>query len=390
MSPAGFDRRAAWVYNLRTAVIVLVVNLHCSVTYSHVGGWYLHDGAEGSLTDKLPYIFWIFHLQSFFMGLLFFLAGSFADGALRRHGVGVFLRERAGRLGVPALLYMAVVQPLIVYGLLGAAPNPAGASWAAVYARYITSGHVLAGSGPLWFLLALLVFSVVLAAWRAVRADGAPARPRPAPRPRTWWAFALVLAVATALTRGVFPIGTSVFNFQLCYFPQYVAAFAVGVAAGRGGWLDALAASPSALKAGALALIGGPLALGLLLVLGGGPTEGPAPGQHGPILYFGGWNLHAFGAALWEQFTGVGLALGAMAWFRRSANRSGRVARWLAARSFGVYVLHAPVLVALTLLFRPLQVDAPVHIVLLTTSGLVVSFLAADLARRLPGLGRVL
>ena len=34
-SPAS---RFAWIDNLRTLVIVLVVNMHACVTYSHVGG----------------------------------------------------------------------------------------------------------------------------------------------------------------------------------------------------------------------------------------------------------------------------------------------------------------------------------------------------------------
>ena len=33
--------RMAWVDNLRTAMIILVVNMHACVTYSHVGGWFL-------------------------------------------------------------------------------------------------------------------------------------------------------------------------------------------------------------------------------------------------------------------------------------------------------------------------------------------------------------
>jgi peptidoglycan/LPS O-acetylase OafA/YrhL len=389
-APEHGVRRSAWIDNARTAVIVLVVNMHCSVTYSHVGGWYLKDGPEGSLSEKLPYIFWIFHLQSFFMGLLFFLAGSFADGAIRRRGPASFVRERLFRLGLPALLYMAVLQPLIVYGLLGAAQGEADTSWPSIYLHYLASGQFLGGSGPMWFVLALLAFSAFLAAWRAVfAANHLPAHGQ-APSAQSLWAFAAVLALATALTRCVFPIGTSFYNFQLGYFPQYIAAFAVGVAAGKAGWLNDLAASRRAKFAGYLALFGGPLLLGLVLYFGGAPSEGPGPGEHGPILYFGGWSLQAFGAAMWEQFAGVGLALGMMAWCWRRFPRESSVSRWLAERSFAVYLFHAPILVALTLLFRPIQISQLAHVLLLTVAGLVLSFAVADLATRMPGLRSIL
>lgn len=384
VADVGPAPRSAWVDNLRTAAVVLVVHLHSSVTYSHVGDWYLNDGPEGSLGEKLPYIFWNFHLQSFFMGLLFFLSGAFAHGAIGRHGTGGFIRERLVRLGAPAVLYMAVLHPFIVLGLLRDQPPADGWSLLSDYVQYVASGRILSGSGPMWFALALLGFCAVLAVWRMVAADVGTARARNAPGVPALLLFAGALTLGTAAARVFFPIGTSVMNFQLCYFPQYVAAFAAGVAAGRGGWLDTLAESPRARLAGRFALVGGPLALGALLFLGGGPTEGPNPGDHGPILYFGGWNLHALGAAAWEQFTGVGLALGMMALFRRCFDRAGRFARWMSARSFGVYVLHAPIMVLLTLAFRPIEADKPVLILLLTAATLVVSFAAADVARRTP------
>jgi glucan biosynthesis protein C len=376
--------RSTWIDNTRTAVVILVVNMHCCVTYSYVGGWYLNDGPERSLVWKLPYIFWVFHLQAFFMGLLFFLAGAFADGAIQRHGHGAFLKERTVRLGLPAMLYMLVLQPLILFGLLAddtARGDPHGV---AVVIDYLTSKRMLAGSGPMWFALALLFFSAVLVGWRALFPAAPLSKPRPAPGASALWAFALLLALSTAATRIYFPIETSFFNFQLCYFPQYIAAFTVGLAAGRGGWLQALAASRRAQIAGWMGLIGGPLALALLIYLGGAPAE------HGPKSYFGGTNPQAFGAAIWEQFAGLGLALGMMAWFQRRVDRASALASWLSARSFGVYVLHPPVIIALTLVFRPLPLTPFLHIVLLTGTGLAASFAVADLAKRIPGLRRIL
>ncbi|MSU61807.1 MAG: acyltransferase [Pedosphaera sp.] len=110
--------RSAWIDNLRTLVILLVVNMHACVTYSHVGGWYKMEAPEPPMAVKIAFVFWQAHLQSFFMGLLFFLSGVFAHRSLERRGARAFLRERFERLALPALLYMLVIHPFMVFVLL--------------------------------------------------------------------------------------------------------------------------------------------------------------------------------------------------------------------------------------------------------------------------------
>ena len=62
------------------------------------------------------------------------------------------------------------------------------------------------------------------------------------------------------------------------------------------------------------------------------------------------------------------------------------MATWLSERAFAVYLLHAPVLVVLTPLLRPAVLHPFAGVALLTLTGLIASFLVADLAKRMPGL----
>lgn len=78
-----------------------------------------------------------------------------------------------------------------------------------------------------------------------------------------------------------------------------------------------------------------------------------------------------------------------MALFRARWNSGSTVARWLSERAFGVYVLHAPVLVALTLVLRSVPENPFTKMLVLTASGLVLSYAVADGARRTPALRRV-
>ncbi len=331
MPPAPIVR-LPWVDHLRTFVIVLVVNLHACVSYSHVGDWYFMSEREPTLAAKVPFIVWEAHLQSFFMGLLFFISGYFAHGSLARRGPRRFTLERLLRLGLPAVFYMLVIHPFILLIL-----NPWNATFGSpgdFYLKYISSGRFLSCTGPLWFAVALLILCLPLAGshlvWRRPSVDArdeSASQPPPGctvavPSASFLWTFALVLGLGTFAMRLIQPIGTNVLNMQLCFFPQYVAFFICGLHAARYGWLLPLAASSLARAAGWIALLGGPAVLLTLMFLGM---------RNGKVEYFfGGWRWQALGFALWEQFAGVGLSLGALAFFSRKLDFESALLRWLA------------------------------------------------------------
>jgi glucans biosynthesis protein C len=384
MGPASLVR-LPWIDHVRTFVIILMVNLHACISYSHVGDWYFMSDHEPTMAEKVPFIVWQGHLQAFFMGLLFFISGYFAHLSLGRRGAAQFLRERLFRLGLPALLYMLVIHPFILLVL-----NPWGRDFgppAAFYVKYLQSGRFLGSTGPLWFAVALLFFCLLLVSWRLLRRQvsrgddtgAVVSSQRPAatfPSAAILSVFTVGLSLGTFAMRLVQPIGTNVLNMQLCFFVQYVAFFVLGVHAARHGWLLPLAASSRARTAGWMALVGGPLLL-LALVF--------AVAKAGKLEHvLGGWHWEALGFALWEQAAGVGLSLGVLALFSRKADVESPRLRWLSERSFGVYVLHAPVLVGLAMAFRALPQNTYVLAALLTVTGLLVSYLAADLIRRVP------
>jgi len=229
--------RLAFIDNLRWTVIVMVVLTHACVTYSGVGSWYYVEKATVSPVQYLVFLFYQSFAQAFFMGILFFSAALFVPGAYDRRGFGRFLRDRLIRLGVPTLVYMLVLDPLTSYILAQGTghPFPPG-SGLHLWLQYVGSGSFIGSSGPLWFALALLIFSAVYALARLVRdalAGGRPPAVRTLPAPRTLSAGAVglmaVMAAGTFLVRIVQPIGTSVLNMQLCYFTQYVLLFCVGL-----------------------------------------------------------------------------------------------------------------------------------------------------------------
>lgn len=382
-SPPSTDR-LLFIDNLRWLMIVLVVTVHAAVTYSKVGSWYYTEPAKLSSFVLLAFVFYETHLQAFFMGLLFLIAGYFVPGSFDRKGAGRFLTDRAMRLGVPTAIYALVVHPGIVYYLLNLQRDAPWPSLVDVYPRYLSSFRFLSGTGPMWFALGLLIFTGIYTLTRLFIGSRAQ-NPSEGTLP-SHAAVVLVIAVvfvSTFLVRMVQPIGTNFFNMQLCFFPQYIVLFVVGILSYRRNWLLRI---PRALGVFwlKLALIVGPLLWVGMMAAGGAVSGNFAP-------YTGGWHWQSAAYCLWESFFCVSVCLGLLVAFRERFNSQGPLARFLSDNAFAVYVFHPPILIALSLAMRGLALPPMLKFFLLSGASLAASFLASNFVlRRIPGLKRVL
>lgn len=375
--------RLEFVDNLRWAMIVLVVSMHAAVTYSHLGSWYFMEDPQPSEAVMVVFAAYQTFLQAFFMGLLFLIAGYFVPGAFDRKGLRGFIRDRAVRLGVPSLLYMVFIQPITVYWLLRDFADPSRPSLAHAYLPYLESGRFLGGSGPMWFAVALLVFSVFYGLLRLV-ARKRPSKQPEAPLPRDGQVVGLVLAIGacTFLVRIVQPIGTSILNMQLCFFSQYIILFVVGILAWQRNWLMRIPFM-FGLKWLTLALSVGSLAwLGIVLA---------ALSTNSKEKLTGGLTWQSAALCFWESFFCVGTCLGLIVLFRDKFNHQGKVTRWLNDNCFAVYVFHPPVLIAVTLALRGFEAPKLVKFGIASALGTAATYLVCSFVfRRIPVLKRVL
>jgi glucan biosynthesis protein C len=375
--------RLEFIDNLRWVMIVLVVSMHAAVTYSHVGSWYFMEDPKPELPTFLAFATYQVFLQAFFMGLLFLIAGYFVPHAYDQKGFGKFLRDRAVRLGIPSVLFMLVIQPVTVYWLLrDFADHSRPALWRA-YWPYLSHGRVLSGSGPMWFTVALLFFSLVYSMVRLLRTKPPQDNDQsPLPGHAQVVGLALVVAICTFLVRTVQPMGTNVLNMQLCFFSQYIWLFTVGIYARRRNWLLRI---PFAfgMRWFTLALTAGtPAWLALVFVV---------VSTHSDAKLSGGLTWQSLAICVWESFFCVGVCLGLIVLFREKFNRQGPVARWLSDNCFAVYFFHTPLLIAVTLVLRDFSASKPVKFLVATVLGVAVTYLASSLIfRRIPLLKRVL
>jgi glucan biosynthesis protein C len=375
-------QRLEFIDNLRWLMILLVISMHAAVTYSHLGSWYFMEDPKPDLGLTIGFATYQIFLQAFFMGFLFLIAGYFVPAAFDRKGFGMFLRDRAVRLGIPSLLYMLVIHPLIVYWMLKDYYRIAAPFWDS-YRRYLTSLGFLGSSGPMWFTVALLAFCLVYGLVRVSR-HGIPRNEFAAALPTHSQVagLAFLMGLCTFLVRIIQPMGTSVLNMQLCYFSQYILLFNVGILAWRRNWLQRIAYA-FGMRWFVLALTAGSLVWFALVAA--------IAATHATAEMSGGFTWQSAAICFWEAFFCLGICLGLTVLFRDRWNRQGPAAKWMSDNCFSVYLFHPPLLIAVTLLMRGYAAPKPVKFLSATILAAAITWVASSLIfRRIPLLKRVL
>ncbi len=373
--------RSFYIDNLRLLIICLVVMVHLAVTYSGIGSWYFMDttslGAESMVFFGLFQSF----TQAYFMGFMFLISGYFVAASYDKKGVKQFLKERFIRLGIPTLIYMLVINPFIVYILIGNTWNRPG--FFKYYLHYILTLDFLGSSGPLWFAFALLLFNCVYAGYRSITKN----RPLPAakglPGRKDILSVILLISASAFLIRLVQPIDTSILNMQLCFFSQYVILFAFGIKAGRYDWFGKLPYSTGRKWLFAAILPG--ILLWIVLMIAGGALDG------GFDLYKGGLTWQSAAYALWESFISVAMSIGLIALFREKYNKQSGLVKAISDSSFTVYMFHAPIIITLSIIMTNIPMHPILKFLAACLLGLPLSFaISYYIIRRIPVLNKIL
>jgi len=355
--------RYYYIDNLRVMVIMLVILLHLAVTYSNLGLWYYNERHVKEFFGQIFFGLFQTFVQGFSMGLLFLVAGYFTPGALDRKGFGRFVRDRWRRLGLPALFYLLVVTPFIIWVEVPSSIWTGGASnFVEFYRQYLMSaGMHLLGIGPMWFALALLIFSIIYALLKTILPEAANTRTEPAKGSfGVLIALIMIVAVGAFLVRLLFPLGTMFWGMQLCYFSSYVVLFIAGILAYRTNFYERINSA-----VGKRWLIAG-LTVGFagLFVIKwiAGVYDFSAHVMNIKTFtgsFGGGVSWLSISFVLWESFVAVSMTIGLMTLFRDKLNYGDSLARKLSDSAFAVYMFHPPIIIAVTLAMQMLVI-APV------------------------------
>ena len=374
--------RLYFIDNLRIVTITLVVTLHLSITYGGGGNWYYRDVPEDYMS--IPLTWYNTTIQAFSMGLFFLISGYFTPSSYDRKGPRRFIKDRVLRLGIPILCYDWVIGPLMAYPLKQVGALKFAGSYQEFLSHYYTGFHI--GTGPLWFVEALLMFSGCYILWR----QWIKSRARPIedsgtiPSNMRIVLFAVVLSVVTFMVRIWLPIGWCFepLNFQFPFFPQYICMFIIGITAYRRNWLARISDATGRLWF-CLALVLVLLVFPTLLALGGAF-------QGDVSAFIGGFHWQCFAYAVWEQFTGVALIITLLHVFRKRFNRQTSVGKAMSASAYTVYILHAPVIILVALALRQLSLYLPLKFALAVLLSIPLCFAIGNVIRQMPLARRIL
>ena len=367
------EKRLVLIDALRVAAIVFVIIHHAAQAYGPTGGfWPVHDRAQSDW-------FTPFYTANaaFGMGLMFLLAGYFVPPSYDRKGARRFLRGRWLRIGIPLASLVLLLHLPVVYMLAGM-PAPLQffeglyeRGWQPIYLH-------------LWFVAHLLLYCFAYTALRQISGlfEVAP-RKVPLASHAGIASFIVALALITWLVRIWYPVDKWVpflwiMPAEPAHLPQYVAFFAAGVIAYRGDWFRRM-----------------PMAAGLIWLAVGGIASGGiyvayAFGPWSELMAIGGSGLPPLIRSSWETVIAVGLSVGLIIAFRELFDHSNRLLERMAAASFGAYILHPAIVVALQAVMTGVLLVAFAKFTVVSLLGTVAAFAVAHVAGRVPGIRAVL
>jgi glucan biosynthesis protein C len=365
-------QRLYYLDNLRVWLTILVLFFHAAITYGGGGGWYYKEVTGFTPTSAVLSLFTAVD-QAFFMGLFFFLSAYFTPGSVERKGKGMFLRDRLIRLGIPLLVYLFLISPLMLYLL----EDPMDVTlWSFYQVRVLGLDWDV---GPLWFAEALLIFAGLYLLTQRLLGT-ARTNSKRFPSNRAIFLGAILLGLAIFAVRLVFPVGMTVLGLQLAYFPSYIFLFVLGIVAYNNEWLEQLTEKQVKFwfRLALVAIPVQPVAMMMTGVL------------EGKIEFVGGWNIQALVYAMWEPFVCFGICLYLLWRFRERRNEMGPFRTFLSDTAYTVYVIHPPVLVLVAVLLIPLSLPAFVKFLILGVVGTALCYVFGYVIRMLPYAKRVL
>ncbi len=367
-------QREFYIDNLRILLTCLVVLHHLAITYGAAGTWYYIEDNTNAVSVFLLTLFTATN-QAFFMGMFFMISAFFLDKSCQKKPTAVILRDKFKRLGIPYIIYILIVSPVILYLIALSTKNSSISVM-----EFIATGR-WTKPGPLWFNSALLIFTVIALMFRNKISGKTDMK---LPGDTKIAILAVTIGICSFLVRTIYPVSTSIpfIGFQLAHFCQYIILFYAGLKASQNNWFNQISYKRSIkwFKIVAVLIII-PFPLGFYL---GGALE------KGTDMFLGGFTVQSLFFAVWEQVVGFGIIIGLIGLFKAKFNRQNTLQKKASDSAYTVFIIHAFVLVVLSLLIRDVNINSTAKFLIMAPVVLIISFILSNILRRLPYFRQVL
>ncbi|MGE4543269.1 MAG: acyltransferase family protein [Pedobacter sp.] len=352
-------QRLFFLDNLRYFIVLCVIVLHAALAHSKLTPWWPVQEVDPGMASVFDVIVLI--TDVFIMPIMFFIAGFFALRTIRKKGVWPFIRSKLTRIGIPLLVGATIIVPIIGYIYeYFRSTDSASSGYAAYWISYLKGfgdfyvGYITSYAQPshnyFWFLSLLFWFFVFFACLYAIKTKWFGHKsvvPEPKDSKDSFalpvllglgvvTGMSLVVMVPLFTVKGQEPwvIIANLVQFQPTRLFLYIFYFPAGIYAAWKGWFT------NGNAVGRLR-IWLPVCLAMMLLfldsvqkMGGGATPSL------PVLM-----VYCFSRA----FLCLSIFMVLISFAYRYWNRDSKVNRTLAANSYGIYILHMPIVLGLGL-----------------------------------------
>lgn len=339
--------RKYYLDNIRWATVLLVLVYHVCYLFNNVGVL----GGIGTGKNVAAFNVLLYLVYPWFMVLLFVVAGISARYSLEKRSAKQFLGERVTKLLIPSTLGLLAYQWITGYFNIKIG---GGLPYIPAFLRYPI--FAVTGIGPLWFIQMLFLFSALIVLIRKID------------RKDVIWNFCGKANPAVLLLLAVLIWGAAqILNVPVVTvyrFGIYGAAFLVGY------FVFSHDGVQDSVEKMHLPMLVAAAALGIFYV----------------ITYFG--KNYTSDECLQSVFTNVYLWIAVLAilgcgkaWFNRASDFS----RTMTKASFGLYIVHYPVLMTVCyVLYYDCSLPSAANYVIALLAEMIFTFAVFELFQRIP------
>lgn len=369
--------RAYYIDRLRILLTMLVVFHHSAIAFGASGGWYyVTPNATSGATQMILSLFMAID-QAFFMSLFFFISALLMPASFDSKGFGKFMKDRVVRLGIPLVVYALLIHPTLVFGIFKYLGKATG-SWL----NFVwTIDTKYTETGPMWFVLTLLIFEMGYALYHHFSHLNVEAKPEgKLPSAVKIGLFIVGAGVLAFAVRLFYPTGKNFIGLQFGYFVLYIAMYVLGIIANRNNWIERFTlqqARPWFIAS----LVAIPVVIGAIAL-----SKSPEAMND----FSGGMNPRALVYALWEPVICVGFCFFLLMFFKKRLNKPNKLVLALSGDSYTAYIIHPVIVVGFTFLSEQIVMPPLVRLAFVLVLAIPTCFLAAYVIRKIPGMKKVL
>ena len=354
--------RRHWMDNLRWVTVLLVLLYHVFYFYNNKGvfggiGGFGPYPEHPQYQDVIMYI-----LYPWFMPLLFLLAGASVRYALEKHPAKEWFKSRTRKLLVPGTIGLLVFHWMVGYFNTAVAARSGALDGMPGVAKYIM--WAVSGTGPLWFIQDLWLFSLLLLLIRKCDPKG------------RFHAWCGKMGIVPLILLGLLfwlgehtlirePRPESPDGLYNLYKPLfYLIPFLLGY------FVFAHDVVQEKLAKAWVPLMGCAVVAGAVLVATTFGQDNTTPQYMGsPLNCLYGWLM----------------CLAMMGWFKARFDRTSAFAGYMTRSSYGLYIVHYLVIASLGYMMKTYTQLPPVAMyAILTVAVFVLSPLLYEVIRRIP------